>query len=250
MNSSDLARRILAEWKIKLFLGGAITVLFWLGYFHLGYLSRSSARPAPELSIDRMIPFMPGAAFLYLSEFVILPLIVWLMTSRRQLLACCRGLSLLIGVSFFIFCCWPTRVMRPNIPAGQFYFYDLVASTDLTGNALPSLHAGFGLFAAACAWDTFQRSKYKWWLIGALWVWTVAIMASTLLIKQHVFLDLAAGGALGLTSWAFAGRASDRIATLNINTRSRPASGPSPPAKELVGKCPNNIPVEGQKPLP
>ena len=35
MSPSSLWRRFTAEWKIKVFLGGAITGAFWFGYFLL-----------------------------------------------------------------------------------------------------------------------------------------------------------------------------------------------------------------------
>jgi membrane-associated phospholipid phosphatase len=130
-----------------------------------------------------------------------MPLVICLMTSRRQLLACCRGLGLLIIVSFIIFYFWPTSVARPKAFAGRHFFYDWIASTDLPRNACPSLHAGFGVFTAGCACDVVRGWKHRQWFIGVVWVWTAAVLASTVLIKQHVFLDLLAGGVLGALSW-------------------------------------------------
>ena len=99
----------------------------------------------------------------------------------------------------------------PRIVPGQFFIYDLVVGADKSGNACPSLHAAFGIFTAGCAWEVFQGWRNSRWLIGASWVWTAAILASTLLIKQHVILDLLAGGLLGFVSWWFVGRTSKKI---------------------------------------
>ena len=211
MNIVNLRRIILAEWQIKFLLGGAITVLFWVVYFHLERLSHGSVTQMPVSAVDRVIPFVPSAAFVYVSQFITVPLVVWLMTSRRQLLRCCRGLLLLMGVSFLVFYFWPTVISRPGIVPGRFFIYDLVVGADKSGNACPSLHAAFGIFTAGCAWEVFQGWRNRRWLIGASWVWTAGVLASTLLIKQHVMLDLLAGGLLGIVSWWFVGRASGTI---------------------------------------
>jgi membrane-associated phospholipid phosphatase len=47
----------------------------------------------------------------------------------------------------------------------------------------------------------FRGWRNSGWLVGLLWLLTAAVLFSTLLIKQHVVLDLAAGGALGALSW-------------------------------------------------
>jgi len=206
VNLASLWRRIIAEWKIKLLLGGAFTALFWGGYFGLEHLERVPVATMPVWAIDRMIPFMPGAALIYLSQFVTMPVVIWLMVSHRQLLLACRGLLLLVGVSFLVFYCWPTAIVRPALAPGHFLLYDLVVSIDQNRNACPSLHAGFGVFTAGCAWQVFQGWQYRHWLVTVVWIWTAAILAATLLIKQHVFLDLLAGSLLGGASWWFAGR--------------------------------------------
>lgn len=227
MNLASLWQRVIAEWKIKLLLGGAITALFWGGYFRLEHVAQAFVTQMPALAVDRMIPFTPGAAFIYVSQFVTMPLVIWLMTSRRQLLRCCRGLLLLIGVSFLLFYFWPTAVARPESVPGRFFFYDLVVGADRTRNACPSLHAAFGVFTAGCAWELFQGWRYSRWLIGISWAWTAAILFSTLLIKQHVFLDLLAGSLLGMMSWWFVGRTSNRTTAPTNTDGSSPVSTPS-----------------------
>jgi membrane-associated phospholipid phosphatase len=199
-------------------------VLFWDGYFRLEHIAHPSVTQMPALAVDRMIPFTPGAAFIYVSQFVTMPLVIWLMTSRRQLLRCCSGLLLLIGVSFLVFYCWPTAVARPEVVPGRFFIYDLVVGADQNRNACPSLHAAFGVFTAGCAWEVFQGWKHSRWLIGMSWVWTAAILASTLLIKQHVFLDLLAGSLLGIMSWWFVGKISRRTTAPKNENGSTPVS--------------------------
>jgi membrane-associated phospholipid phosphatase len=173
----------------------------------------------PALAIDRMIPLIPEAAIIYISQFFTMPAVLWLMTSRRQVLFCCRGLLLLIGASFVIYYFRPTMIVRPEVVTGQYYIYDLIVGSDQNANACPSLHAGFGIFTAGCAWDVFGGWANGRWLMAMTWAWTAAVLVSTLLIKQHVILDLLAGGALGMVSWRFAGRDSNPIASpVNADT--------------------------------
>jgi membrane-associated phospholipid phosphatase len=201
MNFCGIWQCLIAEWKIKVLLGGIITAAFWFGYFSIEQARIFPVIEMPVTAVDRLIPFQPGAAFFYLSQFFTMPLVLWLMVSRRQIMSCCLGLALLIGVSFGVFFIWPTSVTRPEIIPGQHPLYDLIASHDLPRNACPSLHAAFGVFIAGYACEVFRVWPFRRWLVGAVWLWTGAVLISTLLVKQHVVLDLFAGGILGATSW-------------------------------------------------
>ena len=201
MNFSDVWQCLIAEWKIKALGGGIVTAMFWFGYFFIGQTHTFPVFQMPITAIDRLIPFQPAAAFFYLSQFFTMPLVLWLMVSRRQIMSCCFGLALLIGVSFAVFFIWPTSITRPDTILGQHPLYDLIASHDLPRNACPSLHAGFGLFIAGYSCEVFRGWHFRRLLVGAVWLWTGAVLISTLLVKQHVFLDLLAGGILGATSW-------------------------------------------------
>jgi membrane-associated phospholipid phosphatase len=196
---------------------------FWWGYFLLEKLPGALVTRMPELAIDRMIPFHPEAAFVYVSQFVTMPMVFWLIPSRRHLLACCRGLALLICVSFALFYFWPTAVARPEMPPGHHFFCGLIVRTDLPHNACPSLHAAFGIFTAGCAWDVFRGWANRRLLIGTTWLWTAAVLVSTLLIKQHVVLDLIAGGTLGGLSWSAMSSFPDRCTDVRFTAKT--ASG-------------------------
>jgi membrane-associated phospholipid phosphatase len=205
MNTRDLWRRLVGKWRLKVALGSAMMAAYWLGYYLLERHPGAAVMPMPELALDRRLPFLPGMAWVYVSQFFLVPLIFGLLTTRRQLWWCCRGLALLVGVSFFCFHFWPTSVARPTLKPGLHFIYDWVAGADLPRNACPSLHAGFGIFTAGCASEILYGQRNRRWLLLVVWMWTAAILVSTLLIKQHVVLDLVAGGALGGISCWFMG---------------------------------------------
>ena len=198
--------RLAAEWKLKLFVGSLLTAFFWAGYFAC---ARASSRPvsmAPILTMDLQVPFVPASAWIYLSQFVTLPLLAWLMTSRRELLAFGQSVALVSGVSFSIFLIWPTFVVRPASVPGEHYLYDLIVRADTSRNACPSLHAAFAVLIAGCAAHTFGWRRGKP-LVTAAGLWSAAVLASTLLTKQHVLLDVVAGIAVGVSGCRWYARA-------------------------------------------
>ena len=64
-------------------------------------------------------------------------------------------------------------------------------------NCLPSMHVCMSFVAAACLSLVYGRVGR-----ALVWAWFVAICYSTMATKQHYFVDLIAGFALGVTSVA------------------------------------------------
>lgn len=201
MNLKTLKQRLFVEWKLKLFAGGAMTILFWCGYFLIQHMATTkSVTRMPELPVEKRIPFVPAAAIIYASQFVTMPSILAFIPSRRQMHECYFGLLLLVSMSFTIFYCWPTAVERNALPSGHFFLYDWIVSADAPGNACPSLHAAFGVFTGLFAGNIFHGSMRRRLILVLIWSWTAVVLISTLLIKQHVIMDLLAGGMLGAVS--------------------------------------------------
>jgi membrane-associated phospholipid phosphatase len=69
---------------------------------------------------------------------------------------------------------------------------------DAAGNACPSLHVATAMFNAACLEPLLRRVGAPASLRVANALWFVAIAYSTLAVKQHVAVDVAAGATLGL----------------------------------------------------
>lgn len=70
-------------------------------------------------------------------------------------------------------------------------------SVDVAGNACPSLHAAFCVFAAAVLHAQLGNLKAPAWLTAANVLWCLGILGSTVATRQHVALDAIAGAALG-----------------------------------------------------
>lgn len=156
-------------------------------------------RVRPALAFEAAIPFLPAAATVYLS----LPLLLVccaLRADRRGAWTLFAVLcaELLAAAPFFVLLpvetAWPLRVAagvwRP--------FFLLADALSLPRNHFPSLHTAFACTAAWFAWR--QKFPRRAWL-GA---WAAAVVASTLLIREHHLADLAGGLLLTLAAcrWA------------------------------------------------
>lgn len=152
----------------------------------------------PVTAIDRAIGFHPLALILYVSLWPYVCVAPLLLTERRELLdyaATAVALSL-IGMTAFLF--WPTAAPLPDVDWSQHRAFSFLKSVDASGNACPSLHVGFAVFTAVWIDPLLRRigDRGGWRLGSALLC--AGIVWSTLATKQHVAVDVLAGGVLGL----------------------------------------------------
>lgn len=141
----------------------------------------------PTTPIDRLVPFVPGAMPLYLSYFLFVPLVLFTLRDEAAFRRTFRATLLAGAATFAIFLVWPTVLVRPE--AGGF-LYDLVRTLDTGANCCPSQHV---TIACIAAWG-LRDGRSRWAPLGALWA--AAICVSTLLVKQHYAVDVAAGALL------------------------------------------------------
>ena len=100
------------------------------------------------------------------------------------------------GLSFFYLL--PTTVPNWGIDWSQYPTLLFLKESDASGNACPSLHVGFAVYAGLWLRRVFQRLR-----IGRVWhvinvIWCLLIVLSTMTTKQHVFVDVLCGTGLGL----------------------------------------------------
>lgn len=172
--------------------------LFFVGYFWLLRHPMFPVTIVPLTALDRWIGFQPWAIALYASLWLYISLVPMLLRSGRELLPYLSAVTLLTCVGFVIFFFWPTAVPRPDIDWARYPSVAFLKSVDASGNACPSLHVAFS--ALTCIWleRWLRRAAAPPALRAVNLLWCLAIAYSTLATKQHVVLDAAAGGALGL----------------------------------------------------
>jgi len=202
MNAEEWKGRIRSHWKLKAELTLGLTVGFCVLY---AVLQRNPLFSATEMKItcvDRWFPFAPGCVYLYESLWALLPIAPWFMTSREDLIPYSWSVVLVSMLGFGIFFFFPTFVARPRDIGQTDAFYRALIRVDRELNAFPSLHVALAVLSAAWCQAIFSTGRSKTVLQWIVWVWVMGISASTLLTKQHVFLDVMAGAILGLAGFA------------------------------------------------
>jgi membrane-associated phospholipid phosphatase len=202
MSADEIIGRLRSNWALKIVLGTGLSILFAIIYLlpqHVLFFRATAMQP---LRVDGLIPFTPGAVYLYESLYLIMPVAPWLMRSKVELYQYSKGLVAmnLVGVCFFIF--YPTLCSRPADVSETNAFYAWLIVLDKPLNAFPSLHVAYALFHSACCHGQFSSFAASYLLRGFFWLWALGITASTLLTKQHVFVDAVAGTVLGLGCFA------------------------------------------------
>ena len=150
-------------------------------------------RGLPMTWLDQVIPFVPALLPVYL---VYLPLYWWTAARQRN----DRDLNRIIyGVYFQLLLCLPFFVLFPvRMPRELFYRPEQYPWVDFfwrwfdaPNNCFPSLHVANCLLFVQFNWALPRRGLYAFAF--------VAIIASTVLVKQHYVADLAAGAVVYLT---------------------------------------------------
>jgi len=172
--------------------------LFFVAYFHLLNHPLRPVSVMPLTAVDRALPFLPASLPVYLSLWFYVTLPPTLIDDRRELerYGIAVGLVCLAGLACFLL--WPTAVPPMVLDWQDFPGSAVLQGIDAAGNACPSLHVATAAFSAV--WLHRQLGQLGApavvRLLNALW--GIAIVLSTMSTRQHVFLDAAAGTALGL----------------------------------------------------
>jgi membrane-associated phospholipid phosphatase len=189
--------RMLTWWPAKMFGTTLGMTAFFFVYF---WLLRHPLFPVtlmPLTAVDRWVGFWPEAFPLYLSLWFYVSLAPALVIDRRELLSfglATVGLSV-IGLGIFLF--RPTAVPRPEVNWSQHPSFAFLKSVDASGNACPSLHVAFAVFSAIWFTRLLRQMGAGRFVRVLNWAWCLGILYSTMAIRQHVFLDVLAGAALG-----------------------------------------------------
>jgi hypothetical protein len=149
----------------------------------------------PEIAVDAYIPFVPMFVFGYTLYYVWLFLPTLLLRTRAQFYQVMIGFNLVQLPALLFFLAYPSHMTRPSVPGDDVasrlvrFLYRL----DPGFNLLPSLHVGHAVLIALF-FHTF-RPRSVWVTMGS-----ALIVLSTVLIKQHVVLDLLSGAVLAIAA--------------------------------------------------
>jgi membrane-associated phospholipid phosphatase len=194
---------LLAHAWFKTFCITGFMVIFFIGYMYLLKHPTFPVRTIPAIRLDDLVSFQPGALPIYLSLWFYVSLPPALMLTRREIVGYGMRIAVPCLSGFAVFYFWPSAILPANIDWEKYPSVAFLKHVDTAGNALPSLHVATAVFSALWLHWRFRslRLGLPVQLVNA--GWCVAIAYSTLAIKQHVVLDVFAGGLLGsVSAWA------------------------------------------------
>lgn len=199
------ARPLLKE---RLLWAAVMGLFFFLAYGSANAIAALTApHPAFFMEWERAIPFIPAFILPYMSSDILFVAAFLAADSRDELQRLALRCGLAIVVSAAVFIVFPLQVgfERPAVAGWPAPLFGLLG-LDRPYNQFPSLHISLGIID----WQALDRR-----LTGIarlpLALWFLAIGASTLLVRQHHFIDLPGG-----------------LAVAALVFRLLPAAGPTP----------------------
>lgn len=170
---------------------------FFVAYFWVMQHPQGEVFIVPLTALDRAVPLDPRTMPLYLSLWLYVSLGPALLRNGRELAHYVVGCFALSAIGLLIFLLWPTTTPEFGIDWSAYPSLAFLKSVDVSANACPSLHVAFAVFTGIWL-DRLLREIG----LGAgaripSLLWCAGIAYSTLAVRQHVVLDVAAGAGLG-----------------------------------------------------
>jgi membrane-associated phospholipid phosphatase len=182
--------RTAAEWRWRLTIAALFGLWFSVVYAACDAIGAHFVhRHAIDLALDRVIPFFPEMAYVYLTitPFLLLPVLCLRSVADLEAFAC--TLALQVAVAGVIYMIFPVRPI--DQPATESLAFWLADTVSLNYNYLPSLHVALAVSVALVIHPQIGIAAK-----GALWCATTLIVASTLFTKQHYIADVITGALL------------------------------------------------------
>jgi membrane-associated phospholipid phosphatase len=172
-------------------------------YFEVGYLLADDGLGGVSVIdgvtwVDRAIPLVPEMIVFYMLGYVFVFLPTFLVRQAADMLWVAVVFCLVLSAAFAVFHFFPVRMDKLYATGGDLfsritYFHQ---DADTEYNNFPSLHVALNLFAFLVIW--YLRPQLMGWLFPL----PLLIVASTLLVKQHLLIDVVGGGVLAVVAFA------------------------------------------------
>ncbi len=149
-----------------------------------------------DMEIDRMIPFVPCFILVYYMAFAQwFNYFLQVSFGKRELRDRYFGGDIAAKiVIFFIFMIWPLAVSRPAVESGDDFWHWMLSFTFNIDNplgAFPSIHCFYSWMAFRYSFEAEPRERK--WISWLQLLFTLLVFASTVLVKQHYFIDILGG---------------------------------------------------------
>ncbi len=172
-----------------IFIGAFIGILYQMPL----QLHLFAAHGLEATAIDRAIPFTEWTIWFYCSYYIFLFLPFAISRDDARVARVLYALMAAAIIACIIFLLWPTRSENQVVSYDGLtgLLWRFVQAVDRPGNYFPSLHVANAFIVARA----LTREGRAWRYIAPLWA--CAIVVSTVTTKQHFFIDVPAGIALG-----------------------------------------------------
>jgi membrane-associated phospholipid phosphatase len=174
-----------------------LILYFFIVYFFIGKMNHT-----PEIDgltfMDDIIPFVPFFIIFYIIGDALFYAPLLFMKTKRELYWAGLNYFFILSVSFIFFYLMPIEVVKPAMTGTDLFTKITLMriGLDTAYNAFPSLHVSLSVFA----WYLFRQVNKKWsaYLLPIF----ALVIISTVFVKQHIFIDVLGGLAVGaLFSW-------------------------------------------------
>lgn len=166
-------------------------VLAYLAFSAI-YLGTSALAPGAPTTLapgplDAGLPFLDWSVWVYLTQFVLLPIAIVAARDDIDRSHALYGMLLATALAALVFLAWPTQVVRETPTGGGLtaLAWRMLHNIDVPVNCFPSLHVALAAIAGRALWRRGARA------VAVLWPALIAI--STLTTRQHVAWDVAGG---------------------------------------------------------
>lgn len=182
----------------KLAVLGLLLLYFRWGYMEAAGVNKHHPDPLfADIFLDHLIPLLPAFILFYMLGYLFVGVPIVLIESRRECYLYAAVFFALLSLSLIIFTQLPIA-MDKEIARGSDWLSRLTRfqqQVDSRYNNLPSLHVSLNLY-------TFLFIRHRRPRLGRWLAWVVPfIVASTLLVKQHLVLDCLTGLLAGWLAW-------------------------------------------------
>jgi membrane-associated phospholipid phosphatase len=192
-----LWRRCITLFPLKL-VGNTVATL---GFFPLYFWIAKNAGQAwvlPLTAFDRAIAFLPALLPVYLSLWGYIALPVLLAKDMRELSRFSLGCAAMTLLALLVFWFMPTAIPNFTVATTPGTSLQFLKMVDSAGNAFPSLHVSFSVFACLLPARQLREVGAPAWLRVVNVAWAAGIVYSTMAVRQHVLVDVLGGLALGV----------------------------------------------------
>ncbi len=169
-----------------------------LAYYGSRLLTMDAARYSLALPLDGRIPFCPAFIVIYILAYAqwVLGFILIARESREHCYRALTGEMIAKLMCLALFVALPTRMERPSVEGGGAFeaLVRIIYATDAPVNLFPSIHC---LDSWICFRGAIGMRKVPRWYAPSMLVMALLVCASTVLVKQHVAVDILAAILVG-----------------------------------------------------